>query len=101
MLGIPTTMRITNRYEERFWLADLYDPCPLSTPQVGLFNQRYELRGRGRLWLKDLPADERKAFSELGHKRLREKGIDLQSLGGLTRHWHGKRDKRGRFVKGK
>ena len=93
-------MRLHN-YAETNWLADLVGACPETPPQVGLFNQRYELRGRGRLWLKALPADERKAFSELGHKKLREKGIDLQSLGGLTRHWHGKRDKRGRFVQGK
>lgn len=49
----------------------------------GMFKKDRKLEGRK--WLKDLPPEERKVFSTLGHIRLSVLDINWHSLGGKVR----------------
>jgi hypothetical protein len=59
----------------------------------GMFIRRYPLQGRA--WLRNVPAEDRKIFSEIGCENHQH-----GHLGGVARAAAAKRDARGRFTKG-
>lgn len=63
---------------------------------AGLFSHYQPLRGSG--WLHNLPALDRKVFSDVGRASMRSPET-FQSEGGRARAATAKRDARGRFVK--
>jgi hypothetical protein len=60
---------------------------------TGMFKRRYPLVGRA--WLRNIPAEDRKIFSEIGCENHQH-----GHKGGIARAIAAKRDARGRFKKG-
>lgn len=53
---------------------------------------------RSKAWLRQLSAEDRKAFGKIGYDAAAMKEININSIGGKARAKQAQRDHRGRFI---
>lgn len=81
-------------YAQTLWL----DTMPqVEESYAGLFAGR---QLSGRAWLAQLPAEDRIAFSRLGHRACSLRGINWHAAGGRHRAKYAHRDWKGRYLPG-